>query len=123
MLFTMNKQAFPHIPMITVQPGQIVKVHFNNPTDIPHPMHLHGHTFTVLTKNGQPLTGSPIVLDTLLVRPGETYDIAFVVDNPGLWMFHCHILRHAAQGMDMMVVYPNISTPFSVGRASGNLPE
>jgi len=86
-------------------------------------MHLHGHTFTVLTKNGRALTGSPVHLDTIAVRPHETYDVAFYANNPGLWMLHCHNLYHANHGMDMMVVYPNISTPYTIGNASGNFPD
>jgi len=123
MLFTINGQTFPNIPMINVQPGQLILLHIANASDDLHPMHLHGHAFTVLSRNGQPLTGSPIILDTLAVGPHETYEIAFHADNPGLWMLHCHILRHAHQGMDMMVAYPNIVTPFNVGSASGNHPE
>jgi FtsP/CotA-like multicopper oxidase with cupredoxin domain len=30
---------------------------------------------------------------------GETREIAFVADNPGKWLFHCHMLSHAASGM------------------------
>ena len=123
MRFTINGQVNPYVPPIVVKPGQLVRIHINNPTDDLHPMHLHGHSFTVLTKNGQPLAGSPIVLDTIAVGPSESYDIAFRADNPGLWMDHCHVLRHAAKGMSVMVVYPNIATPFNVGSASGNHPE
>jgi len=123
MLFTINGKTFPDTPMIAVQPGQLVKIHIHNSSGDLHPMHLHGHAFTVLMRNGQPLTGSPIVLDTLAVGPNESYDIAFRADNPGLWMLHCHILRHARQGMDMMVVYRNILTPYNVGSESGNHPE
>ena len=86
-------------------------------------MHLHGHSFAVLERNGRPLTGSPVTLDTLLVEPRETYDIAFYADNPGLWMFHCHNLVHANWGMDMMVVYPHIATPYTIGPQSGNFPD
>ncbi len=120
---TINAQEFPNVPMIMVEPGQTVKLHIVNNTEEYHPMHLHGHYFTVLAKNNISLTGSPIHLDSILVAPGETWDVAFIADNPGLWMLHCHVLIHAATGMDMMIVYPNISTPYTVGRASGNIPE
>ena len=86
-------------------------------------MHIHGHYFTVLSRNNIPLSGSPVYLDSILVAPNETWDVAFVANNPGLWMLHCHVLIHAATGMDMMVVYPNISTPYTVGESSGNIPE
>jgi FtsP/CotA-like multicopper oxidase with cupredoxin domain len=121
-VFTINGKAFPDIPSM-VKTGQLVKIRIVNETDNVHPIHLHGHTFKVLTHNGQPLTGSPIYLDTIKVDGGETYEIAFYANNPGLWMLHCHNLSHASRGMDMMLVYPNISTPFSVGTASGNIPE
>lgn len=37
--------------------------------------------------------------DTLLIGANETREIAFVADNPGKWLFHCHMLEHAASGM------------------------
>ena len=37
--------------------------------------------------------------DTLLVQPGETVEVAFVADNPGNWLLHCHMVEHAAAGM------------------------
>jgi FtsP/CotA-like multicopper oxidase with cupredoxin domain len=123
MRFTINGQVNPYVPPLLVKPGQLVRIRISNPTAELHPMHLHGHSFAVLTRNGQALTGSPVVLDTVAVGPGESYEIAFRADNPGLWMEHCHILGHAAKGMSIMVVYPNITTPFTVGSESGNHPE
>ena len=41
--------------------------------------------------------------DTALLAPRERVDIAFVADNPGDWMFHCHILSHQAGGMMAML--------------------
>jgi FtsP/CotA-like multicopper oxidase with cupredoxin domain len=37
--------------------------------------------------------------DTVMMAPRAEMDIAFVADNVGEWMFHCHILDHAAGGM------------------------
>ena len=62
-----------------------------------HPMHLHGHHAVVLSRNGVPSTGSPWWVDSLNVADGDTYEIAFVADNPGIWMDHCHNLEHAAR--------------------------
>jgi FtsP/CotA-like multicopper oxidase with cupredoxin domain len=62
-------------------------------------------------------------LDTLPVSENETYEIAFIADNPGLWMKHCHNLIHAQLGMSMMVNYEGITTPYRVGTKSGNLPD
>lgn len=124
MRFTINDQVFPDIPMLTVKTGDLVKIHIDNQSaDNDHPIHLHGHSFQVISHNGQPLTGSPITLSTILVKANETYDIAFVANNPGIWMLHCHILGHASNGMDMMVNYVGVTTPYSVGKTSGNLPD
>lgn len=69
-----------------------------NRTAFPHPIHLHGHTFQVLSRQGAPLA-EQIWRDTVFVFPNETVEIAFVADNPGDWLLHCHILGHAASGM------------------------
>jgi FtsP/CotA-like multicopper oxidase with cupredoxin domain len=122
-VWTLNGEAFPNTPAFVVAPGQRVKIHIVNAGTGVHTMHLHGHAFAVLARNGQPVTGSPVTLDTLLVESRETYDIAFAADNPGLWMFHCHNLVHANWGMDMMLVYPNIATPYTIGPQSGNFPD
>ena len=64
-----------------------------------HPYrNLHGHSFRVLSRNGQP-TRYQEWQDTVLMAPEERVEIAFVADNPGDWMFHCHILEHQAAGM------------------------
>src|SRR5260221_10918165 len=122
--FPINDKTYPNIPSISIKPGDVVKIHMsNNGTfPIPHAMHIHGHYFTVLAHNGKPLSGSPVYQDTAYIEQGETYDVAFLANNPGLWMLHCHMVEHDAHGMDMMVNYPDISTPFTIGMASGNNP-
>lgn len=118
MVYTINGRAFPDIPPIVVRTGDNVLVHIVNDSPYIHPMHLHGHDFQVLTRDGRPVKGSPIFLDTLDVFPGETYDIAFRADNPGLWMFHCHDLEHAASGMDVMVQYAGVTDPYPMNEMS-----
>jgi FtsP/CotA-like multicopper oxidase with cupredoxin domain len=114
----------PNIPPIRVREGQLVRLRIVNPGDhSAHPIHIHGHVFTVLAKNGHPLTGSPVHTDTVLVGPHETWDVAFKADNPGIWMLHCHILEHAASGMSMTINYDGIYTPYTMGTRSGNIPE
>jgi FtsP/CotA-like multicopper oxidase with cupredoxin domain len=69
-----------------------------NETAWHHPMHLHGHSFRVLSRNGEP-TRHKEWQDTVLLAPRERVEIALVADNPGNWMFHCHILEHQEGGM------------------------
>lgn len=124
MVFTINGKTFPDVPPLNVKKGNLVKVTMVNksPEDI-HPMHLHGHFFQVLSKNGQPVSGSPLVKDTLNILPGEAYVVAFEADNPGDWMFHCHDLGHAAQGMVSEVKYEGFKPDFVVDPTVGNMPE
>ncbi len=121
---TFSGMTSPYIPPINVREGQLVHLRIVNPGDhSSHPIHIHGHVFTVLAKNGHPLAGSPVHTDTVLVGPHETWDVAFKADNPGIWMLHCHILMHAASGMSMTINYEGIYTPYTMGTRSGNVPE
>ncbi|MEZ5740102.1 MAG: multicopper oxidase family protein [Burkholderiaceae bacterium] len=78
--------------------GETVHIAFENRSTKWHPMHLHGHAFRELTRNGRPVPMQPWH-DTTMVAPGETLEVAFVADNPGDWLIHCHILEHHAGGM------------------------
>jgi FtsP/CotA-like multicopper oxidase with cupredoxin domain len=118
-----NGESSPNVPTIVVHEGEVVHLHIVNDTAEYHPMHLHGHTMSVLSRDGRPATGSPVRLDTVLVGPHQTWDVAFLADNPGLWMFHCHVLLHAAMGLTMSIDYAGISTPYEMGTRSGNQPE
>lgn len=121
---TFGGMTSPSIPPVVVREGQLVHLHIVNPNDHgQHPIHIHGHVFTILAKNGHALTGSPVHTDTVLVGPHETWDVAFKADNPGVWMLHCHILMHAAAGMSMTINYEGIYSPFTMGTGSGNIPE
>jgi FtsP/CotA-like multicopper oxidase with cupredoxin domain len=77
--------------------GQTVILDFVNDTKQPHPMHLHGHSFKVLecSRLRRPVHWA----DTVLVMADERVQIAFVADNPGNWMIHCHIIEHQDTGM------------------------
>ncbi len=87
-----------HEPMAMMERGSSHILAVTNETAWWHPMHLHGHTFWVLSRNGQP-TPHREWQDTVLVAPRERVEIAFVADNAGDWMVHCHVLEHQAGGM------------------------
>lgn len=125
MVWTINDEVFPDVPPLKVSKGDKVKVTLSNNSidESIHPMHLHGHFFQVLRKNGKELTNSPIMKDTLNVKPGETYEVAFLADNPGNWLFHCHDLHHASNGMVSLVKYNNFDTFYKDTGKVDNLPE
>ena len=85
-------------PMLTLKRERTYILAMNNETAWWHPMHLHGHAFRVMSRNGVP-TRLREWQDTVLMSPREMVEIAFVADNPGDWMFHCHILEHQESGM------------------------
>jgi FtsP/CotA-like multicopper oxidase with cupredoxin domain len=120
---TINGQVFPNTPMFVVKENELVKTTIINRSSVDHPMHLHGHHMLVLSRNNEDVTGSPWWSDTLDVAPGEVYEVAFLADNPGLWMDHCHNLQHAAAGMTMHLMYEGVTSPFEVGTETHNHPE
>ncbi|OQM75696.1 multicopper oxidase family protein [Manganibacter manganicus] len=85
-------------PMLTLARDKSHVIAMTNATAWHHPMHLHGHSFRVISRNGKP-TRHREWQDTVLMSPRERIEIVFVADNPGDWMFHCHILEHQAAGM------------------------
>ncbi len=91
-----------HEPVLTLRRGQSVRLAFANDTRWHHPMHLHGHAFRVISRNGRP-TRHREWQDTVLMAPDERVEVAFVADNPGDWMLHCHILEHQDGGMMAVV--------------------
>lgn len=81
-------------PLISVPRGRTVRITLVNDTRWPHGMHVHGHHVREIHPDG-----AGDWRDTVLVPPLARQDIAFVADNPGRWMLHCHMLEHQAGGM------------------------
>ncbi|WP_279402032.1 multicopper oxidase family protein [Piscibacillus salipiscarius] len=111
MTFQINEQVFPNTPPIKVKEGDIVKVEIRNNGRLNHPMHLHGHRFQVVSKNGK-VYKDPMVKDLINVKPGETYEIYFKASNQGEWLFHCHDNNHADRGMMTIVDYEGVFSPY-----------
>ncbi len=89
-------------PILTLDRGKSYVFPIDNKTAWYHPIHLHGHSFRVVSRNGAP-TRYREWCDTVLLAPRERAEVAFVADNPGDWMFHCHILEHQEAGMMSVV--------------------
>lgn len=121
--WSINGRLYPHVPMFVVAEGDVVRMRIENSTSEVHPMHLHGHRMLVLSRDGRLSSGSPWWVDSLDVLPDETYEVAFVADNPGLWMDHCHNLEHAEDGMVAHLGYDGVDTPFRIGGEMRNRPE
>lgn len=93
--FTINGKAFPANEAWSVREGELLRVRIINISNLAHPMHLHGQDFTVVAKDGEPVRPDlQQTMNTIAVNAGETYDIAFRIERPGAWVFHCHELHH-----------------------------
>lgn len=102
-LWAINKATWPTSanaalppPLGTIAAGRTVVFELVNVTPHPHPIHLHGHVFEVLSTSRQRLPRH--FADTVILDPRERAEIAFVA-APGDWMLHCHILEHLEYGM------------------------
>ncbi len=85
-------------PLITAKRGQTIVMQVINESRWWHPMHLHGFPFRILKRDGKP-TAHREWRDTVLLGGRETAEIAFVAEEAGHWMLHCHILEHQETGM------------------------
>ncbi|KUO95915.1 multicopper oxidase family protein [Ferroacidibacillus organovorans] len=91
--FTMNGKSFPDTTPLRVRYGEKVRIRLGNLSMDSHPMHLHGHEFQVAAGDGSTIP-IPWFKNTINVAPGETWDIEFQANNPGIWAFHCHKPHH-----------------------------
>ena len=95
-----SQVADHHDHLAKINLGQTVSIKVWNDTRWNHAMHLHGHHFWIQREDGSFLDGKR---DTYLFERGEKANLVFVADNPGLWLFHCHMLEHHAAGMAAVI--------------------
>jgi FtsP/CotA-like multicopper oxidase with cupredoxin domain len=101
---SLNGKSFPATEPYTGQVGDWVVAHYYNEGLQIHPMHQHQFPQLVFAKDGIPLD-NPYWADTVAVAPGERYSVLFQLQDPGVWVWHCHILTHVEreEGMFGMV--------------------
>lgn len=98
--FTMNGRCFPYTTPLIVRYGEKVKIRLANAMMDAHPIHIHGHQFDVVASDGNSIAPYGIrKKNTIDVASGETWDIEFIANNPGIWPFHCHIPHHMTNNM------------------------
>jgi FtsP/CotA-like multicopper oxidase with cupredoxin domain len=101
---SLNGKSFPATQPYMGKVGDWVVVHYYNEGLQIHPMHQHQFTQLVFAKDGIPLD-HPYWADTVNVAPGERYSVLYQLSDPGVWVWHCHILTHVEgdEGMFGMV--------------------
>lgn len=95
--FSVNGRSFPYNQPLRIEEGDVVRVRFYGAGGGIHNMHSHGHDMLVTHKDGLPLS-SPYYADTVMVGPGERYDVIIEAKNPGLFIFHDHVDTHVTAG-------------------------
>jgi FtsP/CotA-like multicopper oxidase with cupredoxin domain len=96
--WTLNGVADGTEPLFTFDAGETVHITFVNRAGPEHPFHLHGQFFEIVD-GGTMQSAPPGLKDTVLIPGQSTVEVIAYMDNPGMWMAHCHILEHAALGM------------------------
>ncbi|KAK7397817.1 ferroxidase fet3 [Neonectria punicea] len=92
--------------------NEIVQLVVNNLDSGRHPFHLHGHAFQAIYRSEEEagvwedagvtekdLPSVPMRRDTLVIYPNGNIVMRFKADNPGIWLFHCHIEWHVVSGL------------------------
>ncbi|MEV4676582.1 MULTISPECIES: multicopper oxidase family protein [Actinomadura] len=107
---TLNGKSFPATKPLKARVGDWVQVTYVNAGTMAHPMHLHGVDQVIIAKDGFPLEQT-YKADTVNVAPGERYTVLIHADQPGKWIWHCHIFPHAegSQGMFGLVMEMQIT--------------
>jgi FtsP/CotA-like multicopper oxidase with cupredoxin domain len=99
-LWAWNSRIFPGIDPLVARQGDRVRVRVGNLTMTNHPIHLHGHEFTVTGSDGGP---TPLAMRapevTTDVAVGQMRQLELVADEAGDWAFHCHKSHHTMNAM------------------------
>jgi hypothetical protein len=98
---TFNGKSFPETAPLVAQTGDLVRIRLANlgPMDH-HPIHLHGHAFTLVATDGGPVPAAARLPETTILVPvGTTRTIEFIANNPGDWPLHCHMTHHVMNQM------------------------
>jgi FtsP/CotA-like multicopper oxidase with cupredoxin domain len=110
--FLINGRAGDAIAPIKIKKNERLLLRLINLGHLPHSMHLHGHTFSVVATDGNPVPpAARLRKDTILLGPGERYDLEIDGTNPGIWLFHCHMPNHGENGMMTYLQYEGFSLP------------
>lgn len=116
-VWTLNNKTLAESDSILVRQGEVTRFIMINRTMMHHPMHLHGHFFRVINKQGD---YAPLK-HTVDVGPMATTVIEFDANEVGDWFFHCHLLYHMESGMARLVEYEDFAIDPALAAIRPNL--
>lgn len=112
--FLMNGKVHDGIPPVTLRQGERIRLRLINAGALVHTIHTHGHSFKVVALDGNFLTPAQQYLkDAISLGPSERVDLEIQATNPGVWLLHCHMQHHAANGMMTTMQYEGVPPPLS----------
>jgi len=101
-LLTMNGKVMPATEPLVAKLGDTVWIRYGNLSAMDHhPIHLHGYSFKIIGSDGGWAADRSVLLPetTVLVPTGAAKVIEFLANNPGDWIFHCHMTHHIMNQM------------------------
>jgi FtsP/CotA-like multicopper oxidase with cupredoxin domain len=98
-----NGQMWPNVDPYVVKAGKRYRIALHNGMEDSHPVHLHRHSFEVVSVAGKPTAG--IIKDTINVVKNTTVEVDFTANNAGPSLLHCHMQQHMDYGFKTMVKY------------------
>ncbi len=101
-ILTMNGKVMPATEPLVAELGNIIWVRYGNLSAMDHhPIHLHGYSFKIIGSDGGWAKDKSVLLPetTVLVPTGSAKVIEFLANNPGDWIFHCHMTHHIMNQM------------------------
>ncbi|HEX4347295.1 MAG TPA: multicopper oxidase family protein [Vicinamibacterales bacterium] len=101
--WTVNGKSFPATDPIKIESGRRYRLQLVNDSDEAHPVHLHRHSFELVSVGGKPTTG--VVKDVVVVPAMSRVEADFTADNPGPTLFHCHQQLHMDYGFMTLLTY------------------
>ncbi|MCB0870016.1 MAG: multicopper oxidase domain-containing protein [Solirubrobacterales bacterium] len=90
-LYAINGRAYTgNTPTLRANVGDDVAMHVYGIDDDFHTFHVHGHRWQ---------SPGGVIEDNKTFGPGDSFRVRWIEDNPGRWLYHCHVFNHLHQGM------------------------
>jgi FtsP/CotA-like multicopper oxidase with cupredoxin domain len=97
-LWAINGKSYPNTDLIRPTAGSRNRLIFDNRSDMAHPVHLHRHSFELVSAAG-------VYKDVLMVPAHSKVEADFTADSPGPSLFHCHQQFHMDFGFMAVMQY------------------
>ena len=121
-LRVINGLSWPHTPHLNYRTGDTIRWRWVNPTDSPHPMHLHGFYYDITSRGtwaaDTAFTANAPRVVTEMPLSGGTFTMRWVPDAAGNWLMHCHVAYHTSLWLSATLV-PDPPDPILVDHMRG----